>query len=746
MFLLDEGRLMEVSRDGEVRRALKASDFQKLVSPGTGLDEMFLALTKSGVERLDVTTDLSVTKVVEGEELQLQSWGDRFLVYGPNLEELVVISIKGQERVPLTGKFKALWLVGQSVLIQTDRGFWGMSSAGPAKLTPIKLAFSSASEISVAEGRGKVVLWSSSSKELVEFPTGVVHQAGQAPKIGVRVLEDGTIMAVSDRGVCLFRNQAKAVEFRSLREITPASYAEWSVLANGDTFTILEPTETGFRSVLEQAKGVAGDGLTAGKVRQILQPRRHEPLLFLETSLSEEMIDVDGDKVIDLTTGEPRHLTVTGHTIFSLDRQSQRWNLVASEPRAALVGPIEMIGDRVVYATQTEPIHVLGEKLPVNRRHPYPAVILHGRSTKDSKSVWSFEKPRGETPAKGRLPETSWPVLTGDLLLTSEDNALLAIDPSNGELLWSSPRLPLDDSSPLMLEWPDGLALVATENSSRQLITFNPKDGSITGSSALNDTFFWERWKHLIGVLVVCAALAYYIYVAGKRELYIRKIAGLQALDEAVGRATEMGKPVLYVVGLADVDDIQTLASLSILSHVAKKTAEYDTPIVTTTARAVTFSAAQEIVRDAFSIAGRPDAFSVESVRYISDDQFGYTAGVDGIMVREKPAANFYIGNFYAESLILAETGHATGSIQIAGTAQPNQLPFFVAACDYTLIGEELFAASAYLSRDPLQVGSLRGQDVGKMIVMILLVVCSLLVSFGLDWETLTTMMGIELP
>ena len=115
-------------------------------------------------------------------------------------------------------------------------------------------------------------------------------------------------------------------------------------------------------------------------------------------------------------------------------------------------------------------------------------------------------------------------------------------------------------------------------------------------------------------------------------------------------------------------------------------------------------------------------------------------------MVREEPAANFYIGKFYGESLILAETGYATGSIQIAGTSEPNQLPFFVAACDYTLIGEELFAASAYLSRDPLQVGSLRGQDVGKAIVMVMLVLGSILISLGVKPEYFTSLLGMTNP
>jgi len=85
--------------------------------------------------------------------------------------------------------------------------------------------------------------------------------------------------------------------------------------------------------------------------------------------------------------------------------------------------------------------------------------------------------------------------------------------------------------------------------------------------------------------------------------------------------------------------------------------------------------------------------------------------------VREKPAACFYMGAFFAESLILAETGNSIGAIQIAGTAMPAQLPFFVAACDYTLIGEEFFAASAYLTGSPEELGSLKGQDVGKLIV-----------------------------
>jgi hypothetical protein len=131
---------------------------------------------------------------------------------------------------------------------------------------------------------------------------------------------------------------------------------------------------------------------------------------------------------------------------------------------------------------------------------------------------------------------------------------------------------------------------------------------------------------------------------------------------------------------------------------------------------------AQEIVRSAYMDAGRPDVYREQDIYFLTQDQFSYTAAVCGIMVRDKPAANFLMGYYYAESLLLAETGQSTGAIQIAGTDSQAQLPFFITTCDYTLIGEELYAASAYLSREPLLLGSLKGQDLVKLVMMLLIV------------------------
>jgi hypothetical protein len=173
---------------------------------------------------------------------------------------------------------------------------------------------------------------------------------------------------------------------------------------------------------------------------------------------------------------------------------------------------------------------------------------------------------------------------------------------------------------------------------------------------------------------------------------------------------------------------------------VAKVVADYDIRINMPVSRSLVMTTARETIKEAYLGAGRPDAYSDDMVRYVTDEQFGYVAAVDGIMVREKPATCFYLGAFFAESLILAETGNSIGAIQIAGTAQPAQLPFFVAACDYTLIGEELFAASAYLSNEPKQLGSLKGQDFGKFMGMIVIIigVISTTISQAWGWEFFT--------
>ncbi len=267
-------------------------------------------------------------------------------------------------------------------------------------------------------------------------------------------------------------------------------------------------------------------------------------------------------------------------------------------------------------------------------------------------------------------------------------------------------------------------------------VVANLVDGKTTtvGEATGRPTSEWfnvNRFNVLVGVVSFIALVLIFVTMArGGKEFFVRKIAGLEAVDEAIGRATEMGKPILFVSGLGDASDIATIAAMTILAKVAKKTAEYETPLIVPCYDPIVMMVEKEMVREAYTEAGRPDAFDEDSVFFVTQSQFGYVAAVDGIMLRERPATNFYMGAFYAESLILAETGAQTGAIQIAGTDRVTQLPFFITACDYTLMGEELYAATAYLGRDPLMLGSLKGQDWAKAVILAILIVGTILVAF----------------
>lgn len=252
--------------------------------------------------------------------------------------------------------------------------------------------------------------------------------------------------------------------------------------------------------------------------------------------------------------------------------------------------------------------------------------------------------------------------------------------------------------------------------------------GSATERLRGSPGLFLGKRIFLLGWVAIIsgAVIAFILLARGGMPMKIRRIAALEAVDEAVGRATEMGRTVLFIPGIQDMDNVQTIAGITILSRVAKTVAEYDATIEVPTARSLTMQASREAVQASYMQAGRSESFNPDAINYVTDEQFGFVAYVGGRMVREKPAACFYMGCFFAESLILAETGNSIGAIQIAGTAESSQLPFFVAACDYTLIGEEFFAASAYLSGEPDQIGSIKGQDVGKALAIAVIVIASL--------------------
>ena len=221
------------------------------------------------------------------------------------------------------------------------------------------------------------------------------------------------------------------------------------------------------------------------------------------------------------------------------------------------------------------------------------------------------------------------------------------------------------------------------------------------------------------GLVVLLSLIIIYKVLSAQRGRipFIRRIPGLNAIDEAVGRATEMGRPVLMVPGISGFD-VVTLQALSIFGYIARAVARFGNKSIIPTIDPIVTGVAEEMLHDAYSDSGRPELYDSGDVRYLTGQQFAFASGVAGILIREKVAASFLFGAFFAESLIFAEVGQQVGAIQVAGTTETNQIPFLIAACDYVIIGDEFYAATAYLSRDPTLLGSIVGQDYCKLVLI----------------------------
>lgn len=235
------------------------------------------------------------------------------------------------------------------------------------------------------------------------------------------------------------------------------------------------------------------------------------------------------------------------------------------------------------------------------------------------------------------------------------------------------------------------------------------------------------------GILLIVVLIAIYeiTRVASKRKLKTRGIPGLERIDGWIKEAAKLNRSVFFTPGTGSVTSPDTLAALALLQYVAKHCVEHNARILVANSDPQVQQVTEDIVKSAYAKAGREKEFSTDMVRYVSTRQFAYAAGVMGILRREKPAVNFFVGDFQAEALQIAETGRSEALYQFGGTTNTDQLPFFMTTCDQTLIGEELYTAQGYLSSDPEAVSRLVGPDAGKILAILLILAGALLITFG---------------
>jgi hypothetical protein len=225
----------------------------------------------------------------------------------------------------------------------------------------------------------------------------------------------------------------------------------------------------------------------------------------------------------------------------------------------------------------------------------------------------------------------------------------------------------------------------------------------------------------LVFLLVIVAATYASYYLAKKgRSWPIRPLEGLEAVREGIARCAEMGRPVLVTPGISSltaVQSAQTIAGLTMLGEVAQRSASIGVTCTTNASSEQIVLASEAIVRNALTMAGRPELYSVgKYVRWFGSDQFSYAVGCAGQILEENPGLVVFMGYFLADTVVTGETATRIGAIKIGGTL--GSIAFLAMMCDYLLIGEEMFVASAAITEDKNAIATIASQDWIKLIVL----------------------------
>lgn len=224
-------------------------------------------------------------------------------------------------------------------------------------------------------------------------------------------------------------------------------------------------------------------------------------------------------------------------------------------------------------------------------------------------------------------------------------------------------------------------------------------------------------------VLVVLLFLLTRSVRAG-RMVVLRPLTSYDGLAGQVGRAIESGRQLHLTLGQASLVGTASPTSVSaaaVLDHLAKDGCANGTPPLVTVGEGTLLPLAQANIQHALAAAGRSGDFDLSLTQFIAHDTdpFAYGAGVAAVLQQQRVASNIMVGRFGPELALMVEAASRQAIDQVVGTDDPTALAVATAATDNVLIGEELFATSAYLEGSASQVASLQLQDILRWIVVL---------------------------
>jgi hypothetical protein len=238
-------------------------------------------------------------------------------------------------------------------------------------------------------------------------------------------------------------------------------------------------------------------------------------------------------------------------------------------------------------------------------------------------------------------------------------------------------------------------------------------------------------------VVVILTLLHHARALAGKRPINRRPLPGLSVISQALARGAETGRAMHLSPGSgaigARASTAETIAGLLLSERVATEAALNGAPLLASSGDAVAHLALRGTLRQVYQRAGLGQDYEPANVQLLAhQDAMAYASGVTTLYGRQQLEASQLVGAFGQEFLLAGEDGAQRGVPQLGGATTATALPLVYLTTDGTLVGEEIYAAEAYLARSPAPLARLLTLDVLRTVVIVAIIVVLLAAAFGI--------------
>lgn len=226
----------------------------------------------------------------------------------------------------------------------------------------------------------------------------------------------------------------------------------------------------------------------------------------------------------------------------------------------------------------------------------------------------------------------------------------------------------------------------------------------------------------ILGLLGLLFVLVFFVLMivfaaAGRSRptRYLRDIPSFAKLGRAVGLAVEAGQRLHISLGSGSISGLQggsALIGFSVLGRIARAASISDRPPVATSGDGTLAILSQDTLKSAYHATGADNLYEPTSGQLSGITPFSYAAGTFPVIYDEQVSATVLAGHFGSEVALITDAADRTGSMTLAGSDSIPAQAVLYATAQEPLIGEELYAAGAYIQAGPMHIASVRAQDV----------------------------------